>query len=64
MKNIQCKHCQNSCKQIGKSECDKYNSIANRPEQLKDEIREAYRIENYELAKKLEEELFKFNYGG
>jgi hypothetical protein len=63
MKNIYCKHCSNSCKSIGKTDCEKYQAKANRPEQLKNEIREAFRNENYELAKKLQDELFKFNHG-
>jgi len=58
-----CKHCQNSCKVKGKTECNKYQSKANRPEQLKQEIREAFKNRDYDLGKKLNEELFRKNHG-
>jgi len=63
MKNINCKHCYLTCKVKGKTECDNYQSIANRPEQLKIEIKEAFKIGDYEKGKELQEELFKFNNG-
>lgn len=58
-----CRHCQSNCKKIGLVDCDKYNAKANRPEQLKDEINKAYKDHDYELAKKLSEELFRINHG-
>lgn len=61
---VLCKHCQNTCKQIGLVECDKYNAKANRPEQLKLLINKAYKDRNFELAHKLSEELFIFQNGG
>lgn len=54
-----CKHCQSSCKKIGLVECDRYNAKANRPQQLEKEINEAYKKQDYELAKKLSEQLFR-----
>jgi len=60
---IICKHCQKSCKVGSLPKCDKYQSIANRPEQLKIEIKEAFKIGDYEKGKELQEELFKFNNG-
>jgi hypothetical protein len=63
MKKINCKHCQNSCKQIGKTECENYKSIASRLESLREEIRKAFNSGNYDLAKKLQDELFKFEHG-
>jgi len=61
---VLCKHCQNTCKQIGLIECDKYNAKANIPEQLKEAINKAYKERNFELAHKLSEELFIFQNGG
>jgi len=58
-----CKHCVKLCKVKVKTECDKYQSIANRPEQLKIEIKEAFKIGDYEKGKELQEILFKFNNG-
>jgi len=58
-----CKHCYLSCKVKGKTECDKYQSISSRPEQLKIEIREAFKIGNYEKGRKLQDILFRMNCG-
>jgi hypothetical protein len=58
-----CKHCQLNCKRTGLVDCNKYNAKANRPEQLKEEINNAYKVGNYELAKKLSEELFRKDHG-
>lgn len=58
---IICKHCQESCKKIGLVKCEKNNPKANRPKQL--EINEAYKEGDYELAKRLTEELFRMNHG-
>ena len=63
MTNTNCKHCQSSCKTLGKKSCDKYNPISNRPEQLKQKIKEAYKNGDYELGKKYSEELFRINHG-
>jgi hypothetical protein len=63
MKNINCKHCQLLCKVQGKTECTSYQAKASRPEQLKEEIKEAFKNNNYELGHKLQEELFKYNHG-
>jgi len=63
MKNTNCKHCQLLCKVKDKIECSKYQPIANRPEQLKIEIREAFKSGDYELGRKLNEELFRSNNG-
>lgn len=62
-KNIYCKHCQLSCKQHGKTECSKYNAIADRPNQLPVLIREAINKGNYKKVKELQTELDQFNYG-
>jgi len=56
---VLCKHCQSLCKRIGLIDCDKYNAKANRPAQLQSEINEAYKKQDYELAKKLSEQLFR-----
>lgn len=63
VKNINCKHCQLTCKSQAKTECAKYDPIANRPAQLPTLIREAIKNEDYELVNKLQIELDKFNYG-
>lgn len=63
MKNINCKHCQLSCKTQGKTECDNYNAKANRPEQLKEKIRQEFNRGNYDTAKELQNELFRINHG-
>lgn len=63
MKNTNCKHCQLNCKQIGKTECEKYNAKANRPEQLKAEIKLAYSNSDNATALKLQNELDMFYYG-
>jgi len=60
-----CKHCQlkNKCFTIGKTNCDKYNAIANKPSQLPEQIREAFKNKDYEKAKELQEVLFRLNHG-
>jgi len=60
-----CKHCQlkNKCFTTGKTNCDKYNAIANKPSQLPEKIREAFKSQDYDLAKELQEELFRLNHG-
>jgi len=58
-----CKHCQLSCKTQGKTNCDKYNAIANKPSQLPEQIREYFKNKDYEKAKQLQEELFRLNHG-
>jgi len=58
-----CKHCVKLCKVLGKTECDNYQSIANLPEQLKIEIKEAFKIGDYDKGRELQDELFKFNNG-
>jgi hypothetical protein len=60
---VLCKHCQSSCKKIGLVECSSYNAKANRPQQLQIQINEAYKSHDYELARKLSEELFRLNHG-
>lgn len=60
MKHI-CKHCQNYCKKGMVENCINYNPKAKRPEQLKTEIRNAFKSGDYELGKKLQEELTNFN---
>ncbi len=62
MKNTNCKHCFLTCKAKGKTECTKYQSIASRPEQLKIEIKEAFKIGDYKKGKKLQEELFNIGF--
>jgi hypothetical protein len=63
MKKTNCKHCQSLCKQHGKTECNKYNAIADRPNQLPALIREAINKGNHEKVKDLQIELDQFNYG-
>jgi len=58
-----CKHCQLSCKTQGKTNCDKYNAIANKSSQLPEQIREAFKNKDYEKAKELQEKLFRLNNG-
>jgi len=58
-----CKHCRLSCKTPGLTNCKKEQPKYMRPEQLKIEIREAFKIGDYEKGRKLQEELFKFNNG-
>jgi len=62
---INCKHCQlkNKCFTIGKTNCDKYNAIANKPSQLPGQIRKAFKNKDYEKAKQLQEVLFRLNHG-
>jgi len=64
MKNTNCIHCQLSCKQVGKTECETYKPISGKPEQLQIEIKNAFKEGNYEKGKELQDQLFKFNYGG
>ena len=59
---IICKHCRKSCKVGSLPKCTKYQSIANRPEQLKIEIKEAFKIGDYEKGKELQEELFNIGF--
>lgn len=60
---IICKHCQLSCKVGIKEKCDRYNPISNRPEQIKQEIKQAYIDQDHEKANKLINELDYFLYG-
>lgn len=63
MKNINCKHCIKKCKSIGKKDCLNYEAKANKPEQLKIDIKRAFALGFYEDAKKLQNELDQFYYG-
>jgi hypothetical protein len=63
MKKTNCIHCQNTCKSIGKTECSKYNAIADRPNQLPTLIREAINKGDHKKVKELKEELDQFYYG-
>lgn len=63
MKKSNCKHCQLSCKMSGKTECNKYQAIADRPSNLPKLINEAIVKGDMELVKKLQNELDQFNYG-
>lgn len=63
MKKTNCKHCQSLCKQQGKTECSKYNAIADRPNQLPTLIREAINKGDHKKVKDLQTELDQFNYG-
>jgi hypothetical protein len=63
MKNINCRHCSNLCKQHGKTECSKYNAIADRPLKLPILIREAINKGDHKKVKELQTELDQFNYG-
>ena len=58
-----CRHCQLKCKTQGKTDCNKYNSIADRPSQLPALIREALIKMNYKEVERLQKELFYFNHG-
>lgn len=60
---VLCKHCQLNCKKIGLVDCGKYSAKANKPEQLRTQINEAYKNQDYELARKLSEELFRSMHG-
>lgn len=42
-----CKHCQLNCKKIGLVDCGKYSAKANKPEQLRIQINEAYKNQDY-----------------
>ena len=57
-----CKHCQlkNKCFTIGKTDCNKYNSIADRPSQLPALIRDSLIKRNYKEVERLQKELFYF----
>ena len=58
-----CKHCLLNCKDKSKTECSKYEAIADRPNQLPILIRKALNEGNHTLASKLQQELFSFNHG-
>ena len=60
---IICKHCQLSCKVGIKDKCDRFHPIANRPEQIKQEIKQAYINNDYKKAEQLRNELDYFWYG-
>jgi len=62
---IHCNHCQLKikCYKGSVKDCDKYNAIANKPSQLPEQIREAFKNKDYEKAKQLQEELFRLNHG-
>ena len=59
---IICKHCQLSCKVGIKDKCDKYSPLSNRPEQIKQEIKQAYINNDYKKAEQLRNELDYFWY--
>ena len=60
---IICRHCSNSCKVGIKDKCDRFQPIANRPEQIKQEIKQAYINNDYKKAEQLRNELDYFWYG-
>ena len=62
---IICKHCQlnNKCGVGIKDKCDRYQPIANRPDQLKSEIKQAYVNQDHTKAEQLRKELDYFWYG-
>ena len=62
-KNINCRHCLKPCKNNGKTECSKYEAIAERPNQLPILIRKALNEGNYKEVEKLKEEQHRFNHG-
>ncbi len=62
-KNILCRHCQNPCKKTGLIQCEKYNAKSNRPQQLADEIKKAFKEDRYKDARLLKKELDGFLYG-
>ena len=63
MKNVLCRHCSLKCKKIGLIECNKYTPIANKFENMKEEIRLAYANNNQNKANELQKELYQFYYG-
>ena len=64
MKNVLCKHCLLiKCKQIGLIECNKYTPIANKFENMKEEIKLAYANNDQNKANELQKELYQFYYG-
>lgn len=63
MNNINCRHCARMCKTLGTKSCNNYTPIANKPEQLRVEIKEAYSKNEYDKARKLQEELFRLENG-
>jgi len=60
---IHCKHCQLSCKTLGKTECAKYNPIASKPVQLVEGIKKAYAKQDYKKGRELQQQLDEINYG-
>jgi len=63
MNKVLCKHCQNSCSKIGLINCSLHNAKSNRPQQLADEIKKAFKEDRYEDARLLQKELDGFLYG-
>lgn len=61
MKKPICCHCIHPCKQLGKSECNNYEPIANSRERLKNEIKKECVKGNYDIARKFQTELDKLN---
>ena len=61
---IICEHCQLSCKVGIKEKCNRYQPIANRPEQIKQEIKQAYIDNDHTKAEQLRNELDYFWHGG
>lgn len=62
-KNINCRHCQKSCKMAGKTECSKYQAKADRPSQLPKLINDAIVKGDMQKVKELQKELDTFYYG-
>ena len=62
---IHCNHCQLKikCYKGSVKECDKYNSIADKPSQLHVLIRDSLIKRNYKEVERLQKELFYFNHG-
>ena len=62
---IHCNHCQlkSKCYKCSVKDCNKYNAIANKPSQLPERIRDAFKNKDYDKAKELQEELFRLNHG-
>ena len=63
MSKVLCRHCSLSCKKIGLIECNKYTPIANKFENMKEEIRLAYANNDQNKANALQKELYQFYYG-
>ena len=63
MKKINCRHCIKSCKQLGITECAKYEAIADRPNQLPKLINDAIAAGNLQKIKELQKERDAFYYG-